>query len=74
MRSKGFTDSLISFFIGIMVVTIVAVSVTIPIIQTQVNDYAESANHSDVVVTLLNLLPLFIVLAIVIMVVGLMRF
>lgn len=74
LSKKGFTDSLIGFFIGIMVVVIVAVSVVIPVIQTQVSSYATSENASTVVVTLLNLLPLFIVLAILILVVGLMRF
>lgn len=74
LSKKGFTDSLIGFFIGIMVVVIVAVSVVIPVIQTQVSSYATSENASAVVVTLLNLLPLFIVLAILILVVGLMRF
>ena len=71
---KGFADNLVGFFIGIMVVIIIAVSVVIPVIQTQVSSYATGANASGVVVTLLNLIPLFIVLAILVLVVGLMRF
>lgn len=73
-KSKGFTDSLIGFFIGIMVVVIVAVAVVIPVITTQVVTYAATANADATVVTLLNLVPLFIALAILVLVVGLMRF
>ena len=71
---KGFADNLVGFFIGIMVVVIIAVSVVIPTIQDQVTAYAALANASATVVTLLNLIPLFIVLAILVLVVGLMRF
>jgi uncharacterized BrkB/YihY/UPF0761 family membrane protein len=71
---KGFADNLVGFFIGIMVVIIIAVSVVIPTIQDQVTAYAALPNASTTVVTLLNLVPLFIVLAILVLVVGLMRF
>jgi uncharacterized BrkB/YihY/UPF0761 family membrane protein len=67
---KGLADNLVSFFIGLMVVVIIAVSVVIPVIQTQI----DSLNASPTVKTLLDLLPLFIVLAILILVVGVMRF
>jgi len=71
---KGFADNLVGFFIGIMVVIIIAVSVVIPTIQNQVTVYRQTANASAVVITLLDLIPLFIVLAILVLVVGLMRF
>jgi hypothetical protein len=71
---KGFADNLVGFFIGIMVVVIISVSVVIPTIQTQVTAYRQTANYSTTVVTLLELIPLFIVLAILVLVVGLMRF
>lgn len=74
LSKKGFADNLVGFFIGIMVVIIIAVSVVIPTIQDQVTTYAATANASATVVTLLNLVPLFIVLAILVLVVGLMRF
>ena len=74
LGKKGFADNLVGFFIGIMVVVIVAVAVVIPTVQTQVTAYLGTANYSSQVVTLLNLIPLFIVLAILVLVVGLMRF
>ena len=74
LSKKGFADNLVGFFIGIMVVIIIAVSVVIPTIQDQVTAYAALDNASTTVVTLLNLVPLFIVLAILVLVVGLMRF
>lgn len=69
-KGQGFSDSLVSFFIGLMVVVIIATSVVIPTIQTQL----DNLNASDTVKTLLGLVPLFIVLAILILVVGIMKF
>lgn len=74
LGNKGFANTLASFFIGIMIVVIIAVSVVIPTIQDQVTKYAEMENASATVVTLLNLVPLFLVLAILVLVVGLMKF
>lgn len=69
-KGQGFADSLVGFFIGLMVVVIIATSVVIPTIQTQL----DQLNASETVKTLLGLVPLFIVLAILILVVGVMRF
>jgi len=74
LSKKGFADNLVSFFIGIMVVVIIAVSVVIPTMTTQVAIYEADGNSSATVVTLLRLIPLFMVLAILVLVVGLMRF
>ena len=74
LSKKGFADNLIGFFIGIMVVIIIAVSVVIPVIQDQITAYRATVNASQTVITLLDLVPLFIVLAILVLVVGLMRF
>jgi len=74
LSKKGFADNLIGFFIGIMVVIIIAVSVVIPVITDQISAYRVTTNASATVITLLDLVPLFIVLAILVLVVGLMRF
>lgn len=74
LGNKGFVDQLASFFIGIMIVVIIAVAVVIPTIQEQVTNYASMENASATVVSLLNLVPLFLVLAILVLVVGLMKF
>ena len=71
MSSGG--PSLVGFFIGIMVVIIISVSVVIPVIQESTKQVNITMPGSPVV-TIMNLVPLFIVLAIVVMVVGLMRF
>jgi hypothetical protein len=68
----------IGFFIGLMVIVIVAVSVVIPVIQTQVTemetDGTKEKPGGSALVTFLNILPLFIVLAILVSVVSMMRF
>lgn len=73
-QSKGFTDSLIGFFIGLLITVIVAVNVVIPTIADQTQALDNNANVSDTTITLLDLVPLFVALAILVLVVSLMRF
>ena len=54
-------------FIGIMVVIIIGVAVVIPV----VNDVIDSANLTGTTATLVGLLPLFIAIALILVVVGL---
>ena len=42
---KGFADNLISFFIGILVVVLVALSAVLPTIQTAIDTAARRANE-----------------------------
>lgn len=72
--SRGFTDSLVGFFIGLMVVVIVAASVVIPTVVDQTWTLENNGNVSATTITLLELIPLFIALAILVLVVSLMRF
>jgi hypothetical protein len=53
-------------FIGIMVVIIIGVAVVIPVI----NDVIVTANLSGTTATLVELLPLFIAIALILVVVG----
>lgn len=63
----------IGFFIGVMVVVIVTVSIVLPTINDQVQNL-NVTGAPQAVVTLLNMVPLFIVLAVLILVVNLLRF
>ena len=54
-------------FIGIMVVIIIGVAVVIPV----VNDVIDSANLTGTTATLVGLLPLFIAIALILVVFGL---
>lgn len=69
MRKKGFSN-LISVFVGLMVVVIIAVSVVIPTINSTI----ASGNITGTPKTLLELVPLFLVLAILMIAVGLVGF
>lgn len=53
-------------FIGIMVVIIIGVGVVIPVVQ----NITESANLTGTTATLVNLLPLFIAIALILVIVG----
>lgn len=66
---KGFSN-LITVFVGLMVVIIIAVSVVIPTINTTI----ANGNITGTPKTLLELVPLFLVLAILMIAVGLVGF
>jgi len=64
--NKGFTQY-VGAFIGIMVVIIIALNVTIPTTVQAIN----SANLTGTTLTIANILPLLIVVAVLMLVVGL---
>ena len=64
---EGTGASLVGFFIGIMVVIIIAASVVIPMITTTLNDTSVPLIGPE----LMGIIPFFIVLAILAMVIGL---
>lgn len=68
-NKKGF-GNLINIFVGLMVVVIIAVSVVIPTI----NQTIANGNVTGTPKTLLELVPLFLVLAILMIAVGLVGF
>ena len=59
----------VSAFIGLMVVAIIAVSVTIPTVQQAISD----AGLTGPVYTVTNIIPLMIAVAMLMLVVGLIR-
>jgi len=65
---KGF-GGITTLFIGLMVTVIIAVSVVIPVIQETI----DNANLTGAAGTLLGIVPLLLVVAIVLLVVGLYR-
>ena len=67
-RVKGF-GGITTLFIGLMVTVIIAVSVVIPVVQETI----ENANLTGAAGTLLAIVPLLVVVAIVLLVVGLYR-
>jgi hypothetical protein len=66
-ESKGFKGQITKQFIGIMVVIIIGVAVVIPVVV----NVTESAGLSGTTKTLVELLPLFIAIALILVVVGL---
>jgi hypothetical protein len=66
-KSKLFRAQITKQFIGIMVVIIIGVAVVIPV----VNSVIATANLTGTTKTLVELLPLFIAIALILVVVGL---
>ncbi len=66
-QPKQFKAQITKQFIGIMVVIIIGVAVVIPVI----NDVIAVANLTGTTATLVGLLPLFIAIALILVVVGL---
>jgi len=66
-EQKGFKAQITKQFIGIMVVIIIGVAVVIPVVA----NVTESAGLTGTTATLVNLLPLFIAIALILVVVGL---
>lgn len=66
-EQKGFKAQITKQFIGIMVVIIIGVAVVIPVVE----DVIDSANLTGTTATLVGLLPLFIAIALILVVVGL---
>jgi len=66
-EQKGFKVQITKQFIGIMVVIIIGVAVVIPVVA----NVTESAGLTGTTATLVNLLPLFIAIALILVVVGL---
>lgn len=66
-KQNRFKAQITKQFIGIMVVIIIGVAVVIPV----VNQVSADANLSGTVKTLVDLLPLFIAVALILVVVGL---
>lgn len=66
-KSKLFRAQITKQFIGIMVVIIIGVAVVIPV----VNSVIATANLTGTTKTLIELLPLFIAIALILVVVGL---
>lgn len=66
-ETKRFGGQITKQFIGIMVVIIIGVAVVIPVVQ----NITESAGLTGTTATLVNLLPLFIAIALILVVVGL---
>jgi len=66
-KTKTFKAQITKQFIGIMVVIIIGVAVVIPVI----NDVIDTANLTGTTATLVELLPLFIAIALILVVVGL---
>ncbi len=56
LSKRGASDGMVSFFIGIMIVTIIAVSVTLPIVIDTVNNSSATGTTA----TIIALLPLFV--------------
>jgi len=66
-EKTGFKAQVTKQFIGIMVVIIIGVAVVIPVVI----NVTETANITGTAGTLVNLLPLFIAVALILVVVGL---
>lgn len=66
-EQKGFKAQITKQFIGIMVVIIIGVAVVIPVVA----NVTESAGLTGTTKTLVDLLPLFIAIALILVVVGL---
>ena len=66
-EQKGFKAQITKQFIGIMVVIIIGVAVVIPVVA----NVTESAGLTGTTATLVDLLPLFIAIALILVVVGL---
>lgn len=67
-KKKG--TSMVGALVGIMVVIIIAVAVVVPTVQ----DVIDNGNFTGTTGTLLDIVPLLIVVAIVLLVVGIMKF
>lgn len=67
VERKGFKAQITKQFIGIMVVIIIGVAVVIPVVA----NVTESAGLTGTTKTLVDLLPLFIAIALILVVVGL---
>ncbi len=67
LTQSRFKAQITKQFIGIMVVIIIGVAVVIPV----VNQVSADANLTGTVKTLIDLLPLFIAVALILVVVGL---
>ncbi len=67
LTKNTFKAQITKQFIGIMVVIIIGVAVVIPVI----NDVIATANLTGTTATLVELLPLFIAIALILVVVGL---
>jgi len=61
-------------FIGIIVVIVIGVAVVAPVIQSIVSDAQKSGALPESMGTILTILPIFVVLAIILVVVGLFNF
>lgn len=70
MLGKRKGQSMVGAMIGIMIVIIIAVSVVVPTVQ----DIITAGNFTGTTATLLGVLPLLIVVAVVLLVVGIMKF
>jgi len=68
-KTKGATG-LVGAFIGLMIVILIAVSVVLPVVK----DTITNANLSGTEGTLANVIPLLIIVAVVLLVVGIMKF
>ena len=66
--NKGFTQY-VQAFIGLMVVTIIAVSVTIPTVTQAITD----AGLTGTTLTVVNIVPLMIAVAVLMLVVSVIR-
>lgn len=65
--NRGFVQY-VKAFVGLMVVAIIAVSVTIPTVQTAISDGA----YTGTLATVLNIIPLMIAIVILMLVVGML--
>lgn len=64
-NTSGQTGGIVGFFIGAMIAVIVALQVTWPVIDQVLNVGNATANMTGAAVTLLGLIPLFLVLSVV---------
>jgi hypothetical protein len=65
-EKKGFSAQVTKNFIGLMVIVIIAVSVVIPVVA----NVTESAGLTGTVKTIVDLIPLLIAVALILVIVG----
>jgi hypothetical protein len=65
LSNQSAQGGIVSFFIGAMIACIIALQVTWPVIDQAINTGNATANLSSSAVTLVNLVPLFLVLSLV---------
>lgn len=67
-KERGFKAQMAKQFIYLMIVIIIAVAVVMPVVQ----DVIDEQNFTGTVGTLMDLVPLFIALAIILLIVNIM--